>query len=104
MPQQEIDKVTTPGGITLKGLEAMARDGFEGAVRAGCSKAGRTGATRPAEDREEFKRKEARRRFYGTIPIRTGGRQGGQQCADEGRWYARYDAHVGAFRPDRAVA
>ena len=35
MPQQEIDKVTTPGGITLKGLEAMARDGFEGAVRAG---------------------------------------------------------------------
>ena len=35
MPQQEIDKVTTPGGITLKGLEAMTRDGFEGAVRAG---------------------------------------------------------------------
>ena len=35
MPQQEIYKVTTPGGITLKGLEAMTRDGFEGAVRAG---------------------------------------------------------------------
>lgn len=32
MPQAEIDKVTTPGGITLKGLEAMARNGFSEAV------------------------------------------------------------------------
>lgn len=32
MPQQEIDKVTTPGGITLKGLEAMERGGFSAAV------------------------------------------------------------------------
>lgn len=31
-PQQEIDKVTTPGGITLKGLEAMERAGFSAAV------------------------------------------------------------------------
>lgn len=31
-PQQEIDKVTTPGGITLKGLEAMERGGFSSAV------------------------------------------------------------------------
>lgn len=30
--QQEIDKVTTPGGITLKGLEAMERGGFSEAV------------------------------------------------------------------------
>ena len=36
------------------------------------------------EIEKEFKRKEARRRFYGTISIRTGGCQGGQQCADEG--------------------
>ena len=35
MPQTEIDKVTTPGGLTLKGLDAMA----EGeAVRAGLLK------------------------------------------------------------------
>jgi len=31
-PQAEIDKVTTPGGITLKGLEAMERNGFSHAV------------------------------------------------------------------------
>ena len=31
-PQAEIDKVTTPGGITLKGLEAMKNSGFEKAV------------------------------------------------------------------------
>ena len=32
LPQVEIDKVTTPGGITLKGLEAMERNGFSQAV------------------------------------------------------------------------
>lgn len=31
-PQTEIDKVTTPGGITLKGLEQMERSGFSQAV------------------------------------------------------------------------
>lgn len=31
-PQAEIDKVTTPGGITLKGLEAMEKAGFTAAV------------------------------------------------------------------------
>lgn len=31
-PQQEIDKVTTPGGITLKGLEAMEHAGFSASV------------------------------------------------------------------------
>lgn len=31
-PQTEIDKVTTPGGITLKGLEAMEQNGFTDAV------------------------------------------------------------------------
>lgn len=31
-PRTEIQKVTTPGGITLKGLEAMERNGFEQAV------------------------------------------------------------------------
>lgn len=31
-PQEEIDKVTTPGGITLKGLEAMEKSGFSKAV------------------------------------------------------------------------
>lgn len=34
-PQQEIDKVTTPGGITLKGLAAMDEHGFTKAVTAG---------------------------------------------------------------------
>lgn len=32
MPQVEINKVTTPGGITLKGLEEMERSGFTSAV------------------------------------------------------------------------
>lgn len=31
-PQEEINKVTTPGGITLKGLEAMEKSGFSQAV------------------------------------------------------------------------
>ncbi|MDD3108248.1 MAG: pyrroline-5-carboxylate reductase dimerization domain-containing protein [Alistipes sp.] len=38
MPQTEIDKVTTPGGLTLKGLEAMAENNFSEAVRAGVLK------------------------------------------------------------------
>ncbi|MFI3267145.1 MAG: pyrroline-5-carboxylate reductase [Rikenellaceae bacterium] len=35
MPQTEIDKVTTPGGLTLKGLSAMSENGFENAVLQG---------------------------------------------------------------------
>ena len=38
MPQAEIDKVTTPGGLTLKGLDAMAESGFSESVRAGLQK------------------------------------------------------------------
>jgi pyrroline-5-carboxylate reductase len=34
-PQTEIDKVTTPGGVTLKGLEAMEKGGFTPSVIAG---------------------------------------------------------------------
>lgn len=34
-PQTEIDKVTTPGGLTLKGLDAMNKRGFDEAVLAG---------------------------------------------------------------------
>ncbi len=34
-PQAEIDRVTTPGGITLRGLEAMEEAGFSQAVRKG---------------------------------------------------------------------
>lgn len=34
-PQTEIDKVTTPGGITLRGLDAMERNGFSNAVAEG---------------------------------------------------------------------
>lgn len=34
-PQTEIDKVTTPGGMTLKGLEAMEKAGFSQAVQDG---------------------------------------------------------------------
>lgn len=34
-PQKEIDKVTTPGGLTMKGLTAMEDAGFSGAVAAG---------------------------------------------------------------------
>lgn len=35
MPQTEIDKVTTPGGMTLSGLAAMEESGFTEAVKAG---------------------------------------------------------------------
>lgn len=35
LPQEEIDKVTTPGGITLKGLDEMERCGFSGSVISG---------------------------------------------------------------------
>ncbi len=35
MPQTEIDKVTTPGGMTLRGLSAMEENGFTEAVKAG---------------------------------------------------------------------
>lgn len=38
MPQTEIDRVTTPGGLTLKGLEAMSDAGFEKAVMNGVKK------------------------------------------------------------------
>ena len=31
-PEAEIDKVTTPGGITIKGLTAMEKEGFSTAV------------------------------------------------------------------------
>ena len=31
-PEVEIDKVTTPGGITIKGLNAMEAEGFTNAV------------------------------------------------------------------------
>lgn len=31
-PEAEIDKVTTPGGMTIKGLNAMEREGFTNAV------------------------------------------------------------------------
>lgn len=40
-PESEIDKVTTPGGITIKGLNAMEQAGFSASVVAGL-KAGRT--------------------------------------------------------------
>lgn len=39
-PESEIDKVTTPGGITIKGLNAMEAAGFSASVIAGL-KAGR---------------------------------------------------------------
>ena len=39
-PESEIDKVTTPGGITIKGLNAMEQAGFSASVIAGL-KAGR---------------------------------------------------------------
>ena len=31
-PESEIDKVTTPGGLTIRGLNAMEESGFSGAV------------------------------------------------------------------------
>lgn len=34
-PQEEIDKVTTPGGLTLKGLDAMEKSGFSQSVAKG---------------------------------------------------------------------
>ena len=34
-PEVEIDRVTTPGGITIKGLNAMEANGFTNAVIAG---------------------------------------------------------------------
>ena len=38
MPQTEIDKVTTPGGYTFKGLTAMEENGFSEAVMQGLLK------------------------------------------------------------------
>lgn len=34
-PEAEIDKVTTPGGLTIRGLNAMEREGFTNAVISG---------------------------------------------------------------------
>ncbi|MDE7407422.1 MAG: pyrroline-5-carboxylate reductase, partial [Muribaculaceae bacterium] len=34
-PETEIDKVTTPGGLTIRGLNAMEHNGFTSAVIAG---------------------------------------------------------------------
>ena len=31
-PEAEIDKVTTPGGLTIRGLNAMEQNGFSNAV------------------------------------------------------------------------
>ena len=31
-PEEEIDKVTTPGGITIRGLNAMEQNGFSNSV------------------------------------------------------------------------
>jgi pyrroline-5-carboxylate reductase len=31
-PEEEIDKVTTPGGVTIKGLNAMEANGFTNSV------------------------------------------------------------------------
>jgi len=39
MPDQEIYKVCTPGGITIKGLNEMTKEGFDHAVIAGLKKA-----------------------------------------------------------------
>lgn len=37
-PEQEIDKVTTPGGLTIKGLNAMEQAGFTNAVIQGLTR------------------------------------------------------------------
>ena len=37
-PEAEIDKVTTPGGFTIRGLNAMEREGFTNAVIEGLRK------------------------------------------------------------------
>lgn len=37
-PEAEIDRVTTPGGITIRGLNAMEDAGFTAAVIAGLTK------------------------------------------------------------------
>ena len=39
MPDTEIYKVCTPGGITIKGLNEMTREGFDNAVIQGLKKA-----------------------------------------------------------------
>ncbi|MCF0209104.1 MAG: pyrroline-5-carboxylate reductase, partial [Bacteroidaceae bacterium] len=31
-PEEEIDKVTTPGGLTIRGLNTMEQNGFSNAV------------------------------------------------------------------------
>ncbi len=40
-PEAEIDKVTTPGGTTIRGLNAMERQGFSNAVIAGLLASGK---------------------------------------------------------------
>ncbi len=40
-PEAEIDRVTTPGGTTIRGLNAMEREGFTNAVIAGLLASGR---------------------------------------------------------------
>ena len=37
-PEQEIDKVTTPGGLTIKGLNTMEQAGFTNAVIQGLTR------------------------------------------------------------------
>lgn len=39
-PEEEIDKVTTPGGITIRGLNAMEKAGFSAAIIEGLRKSG----------------------------------------------------------------
>jgi len=39
MPDTEIYKVCTPGGITIKGLNEMTKEGFDNAVIQGLKKA-----------------------------------------------------------------
>ena len=42
-PEAEIDKVTTPGGITIKGINAMEANGFTNAVIEGILAGGKAG-------------------------------------------------------------